>query len=205
MTKNTRDKDARALNLIRNKLIHEGVSPTLAEINKLTGGKSPRSASLILDRLEKANLIKRLNGKVISTTFDKPASISTVNIPLVGSIPCGMPMLAEENIETYIPISTTLAQKGSKYFLLRAIGDSMDRAGINNSDLLLIRKQETADNGNKVVALINDEATVKIFEKRGNLIILHPKSNNKNHQPIILTSDCIIQGVVVEILPKDIY
>jgi repressor LexA len=81
----------------------------------------------------------------------------------------------------------------------------MDLVGINSGDLLLIRKQNTAENGDKVVALINDEATVKIFEKSGDMVILKPNSTNKEHKPIILTDNLIIQGIVQNVLPADLY
>lgn len=205
MNKNTRDKDISVLKFIRNTFINSGTGPSLREINEVTGGKSPRSASIILDRLEKDGFIKRQNGKIISIAFEKPNSVSTINIPLVGAVPCGAPMLAEQNIETYIPVSTALAKKGSNYFLLRATGDSMNLAGINDKDILLVRQQETADNGEKVVALIDEEATVKILEKKDGVVILRPKSSNTSHMPIVLSNNCQIQGVVVAVLPSDLY
>ena len=205
MNKNTRDKDISVLKFIRNTFINSGTGPSLREINEVTGGKSPRSASIILDRLEKDGFIKRQNGKIISIAFEKPNSVSTINIPLVGAVPCGAPMLAEQNIETYIPVSTALAKKGSNYFLLRATGDSMNLAGINDKDIILVRQQETADNGEKVVALIDEEATVKILEKKDDVVILRPKSSNSSHKPIVLSNNCQIQGVVVAVLPSDLY
>lgn len=205
MNKNTRDKDISVLKFIRNTFINSGTGPSLREINEVTGGKSPRSASIILDRLEKDGFIKRENGKIISIAFEKPNSVSTINIPLVGAVPCGVPMLAEQNIETYIPVSTALAKKGSNYFLLRATGDSMNLAGINDKDILLVRQQETADNGEKIVALIDEEATVKILEKKDGVVILRPKSSNTSHMPIVLSNNCQIQGVVVAVLPSDLY
>ena len=205
MNKNTRGKDISVLKFIRNTFINSGTGPSLREINEVTGGKSPRSASIILDRLEKDGFIKRQNGKIISIAFEKPNSVSTINIPLVGALPCGAPMLAEQNIETYIPVSTALAKKGSNYFLLRATGDSMNLAGINDKDILLIRQQETADNEEKVVALIDEEATVKILEKKDGVVILRPKSSNTSHKPIVLSNNCQIQGVVVAVLPSDLY
>jgi repressor LexA len=205
MNKNTRGKDISVLKFIRNTFINSGTGPSLREINEVTGGKSPRSASIILDRLEKDGFIKRQNGKIISIAFEKPNSVSTINIPLVGAVPCGAPMLAEQNIETYIPVSTALAKKGSNYFLLRATGDSMNLAGINDKDILLIRQQETADNEEKVVALIDEEATVKILEKKDGVVILRPKSSNTSHKPIVLSNNCQIQGVVVAVLPSDLY
>jgi repressor LexA len=81
----------------------------------------------------------------------------------------------------------------------------MNLAGINSGDLLLIRQQDTAEDNDKVVALINDEATVKVFKKANGVVVLQPKSTNKNHKPIILTDNCIIQGLVVAVLPGDLY
>ncbi|MCE9585623.1 transcriptional repressor LexA [Candidatus Nomurabacteria bacterium] len=204
MINNLSDKDKRAFALIRNKVIHYGKSPTLRQINEVTGGKSPRSASLVIDRLVLSGLIKK-NGRdmMLANTYQE-SSVSTIDVPLVGSVSCGVPVFAEENIQTYIPVSVKLAKKGSEYFFLRAFGDSMNEAGINSGDLLLIRQQDTAESGDKVVALINDEATVKIFEKTRDAIILRPKSNNKIHKPIILTTNCMIQGVVVAVLPEDL-
>jgi len=80
----------------------------------------------------------------------------------------------------------------------------MDKAGINSGDLLLVRQQNAAENGEKVVALINDEATVKILEKTDGAIILRPRSSNKEHKPIVLTDNFMIQGVVVAILPENL-
>ncbi len=200
------EKDKRAFAFIRNEIINYGKAPSLREINEITGGKSPRSASLVIDRLVKEGLIIKKGREIIlANTIQSSNSISTVDIPLVGSISCGSPMLAEENIETYIPVSISLAKKGSTYFFLRATGDSMNLAGINSGDLLLIKQQSTANNGDKVVALINDEATVKFFERTKDAVILRPKSNKSIYKPIILTNNCIIQGVVIAVLPADIH
>jgi repressor LexA len=120
----------------------------------------------------------------------------------VGTVTCGVPMLAEQNIEAMIPVSTSLIRAGHRYFLLRAQGDSMDKAGINDGDLLLIKQQQTADNGDKVVALVDDEATVKEFHRSNNIVRLVPRSSNLKHQQTIVTQDLQIQGIVVEVIPK---
>lgn len=205
MHNNLSDKDKKAFALIRSKIIHYGESPSLREINGVTGGKSPRSASLVVDRLIEAGLIKKSGRALILVNSQPSNSVNTVDVPLVGAVACGMPMLAEENIQTYISVSTELARKGSTYFLLRAMGDSMNLAGINTGDLLLIRQQETAETGDKVVALINDEAILKSFERVAGAVVLRPKSSNKSHKPIVLTDNCQIQGVVVAVLPADLY
>jgi repressor LexA len=201
------DKDKKAFTFIRNTIIHRGESPTLKEINATTGGKSPRSASIVIDRLVNAGLLKKYGRKIrLSTPFtESQTPITTVKIPLIGSVPCGTPMFAEQNIEAYIPVSTALAKKGSQYFLLRASGNSMDRAGIQDGDILLVRQQHIANTGDKVVALIDDEATVKFFEQTPDAVILRPRSTNPDHRAIILTNNCQIQGVVVAVLPPDLY
>lgn len=123
-----------------------------------------------------------------------------INIPVLGNVACGYPLFAEENIETEISISTKLIRKDKKYFILRASGNSMNKANIDDGDLVLIRKEQTAENGDRVVALIDDEATIKEFKNNGDHIILLPKSTNKEHQPIILTRDFKIQGIVESII-----
>src|SRR3989344_5497906 len=98
-------------------------------------------------------------------------------------------MLAEENIEGFVAVSTAIVRAGAKYFLLRASGDSMNLAGIDDGDLVLVRQQATAQNGDRVVALIDDEATIKEYRHAGNAIILQPRSSNHEHTPIILTEN----------------
>ena len=205
------ESDKRIYALIRNRIIHGEDIPTLSEINTVTGKSSPRSAVLVLDRLEIAGLIKRKGRKIrlVSMGLEDNQSVSTVDIPLLGCVAAGIPIFAEENVEATIPVTTAIALPGSKYFLLRVVGDSMNLATvrglkIEDKSIVLVRQQPTAENGEKVVALINDEATVKILEQKGNVVILRPKSSNKDHRPIILTDNCVIQGVVVAVLPSDI-
>ena len=121
----------------------------------------------------------------------------TVEVPLVGTAACGMPLLAEENLEGYLPVSTGLARLPHKYFLLRVVGDSMNLTGIEDGDLVLVRQQPTAENGDRVVALVDGEATVKELYRTEQAVILKPRSKSKRHKPIILTSDFLIQGVVI--------
>jgi repressor LexA len=111
-----------------------------------------------------------------------------------------MPTFAEENIETEISISTKLIKNDKKYFILRASGDSMNKSNIDDGDLVLIRKEQTAEDGDRVVALIDDEVTIKKFKNNTDHIVLLPKSTSKEHQPIILTRDFKIQGIVESII-----
>ncbi len=192
-------KARQALRHIRNSLMHTGKLPSVRDLMVVMNYKSPRSAMLLLNDLEENGFLEKKQDGSFRLIKDMKTGIvaRTVSVPLVGSIPCGSPLLAEENLEAMIQVSISLAKPGSKYFLLRAMGDSMDQAGINNGDLVLIKQQSIADNGQRIVALIDDEATVKEYQRKGNIVTLMPRSNNPIHKPIILTEDFQIQGIVV--------
>jgi len=121
---------------------------------------------------------------------------------LIGTVACGIPILAEENYQGKISVSTKLIEPGYKHFILKAKGDSMNQKGINDGDLVLVRQQITAKEGDTVVALIDDEAAIKEFHYAKNFIILRPRSSNPVHKPIILTNDFQIQGIVVATIPN---
>ncbi|MBA4321086.1 MAG: repressor LexA [Flavobacterium sp.] len=198
-------KQADAIRYIRNWLMHKGKTPSVRELMTALGYKSPRSAALIIEELtQKGILGKRSNGELqlIKDIDADSVHAHTVDTPLIGMVTCGMPILAQENIEGYIPVSVSLAKPGFKYFLLRAKGDSMNKAGINDGDLILVRQQSTAQNGDIVVALIDDKATVKEFQHNKNCIVLMPRSSNKNHKPIILNENFQVQGVAVTTIPN---
>jgi len=199
-------KEAETIRIIRNYLMKFGRTPSVRNIQDELGYKSPRSVSLILERLIQLSIIDKDNeGRIRLAKFEiydeGNENARTINIPLVGTVACGSPIFAEENIEAEIPVSTKLIDTANKYFLLKAQGDSMNLSGINDGDLVLIKQQFTAENGNEVVALIDDEATIKVFQRKDDIIVLKPNSTNKIHQPIILTSDFRIQGIVVTVIP----
>ncbi len=198
-------KQIEAIRHIRNWLMYRGHTPSIRELMTDLGYKSPRSVQDILEQLQEKSVIKKFEDgdyQLIRDLDFGSMHAQTVNVPIAGAVACGAPMLAEENIEGYIHISTSLAKPGSKYYLLHAQGDSMDQAKINNGDLVLIKQQPTANEGDKVVALIDGEATIKEFHRHQDMIILKPKSSNKKHKPIILTDDFQIQGVVVATVPN---
>jgi repressor LexA len=192
-------KELEAIKVMRDSLVSKGKLPSFRELMVSLGYKSPRSSSQIFDRLESKGFIKRKkNGSFqFNDVLENSEHAQTVNIPLVGTVACGTPIFAEENIEAMIPVSSKLANPNVKHFLLRAKGDSMNKAGINDGDLVLVRKQDYADSGNWVVALIDDGATIKELSVSENAIILKPCSTNSIHKPIILNRDFKIQGVVV--------
>jgi len=185
-----------------------GVPPTVRELQKFCNFASPRSVLQFLDVLEGQGLIERGGGarnirilRVPDPVTDRSRAV-TVPVPIVGTVAAGLPILAEENIEGYIPVSTGLATPPNRYFLLRVSGDSMNRAGIQDGGLVLVRQQPSADVGNRVVALINDEATVKRLASRGDVVVLEPESDNPAHKPIILDENFQVQGVVVTTIEK---
>lgn len=198
--------ERKALRIIRNWFLHKGRNPSIRELAKEMSFGSTRSSLLLVNRLiDKKMLLRKDNGslRIIGGLDADKAMAKTVDVPLVGVVSCGAPILAEENIEAYYPVSIGLAHMGSHYFLLRASGDSMNKAGINDGDLVLIRQQANAEEGQKVVALIDDEATVKIIRFTPDAVILEPRSSNKTHKPIILSRDFQIQGVVVATVPQN--
>lgn len=199
------EKELRLLRQIRNSIVHDRQSPSIRKLGDLLGYPSPRSVAVLIEQLKrKGILLRKKNGTlwILKDTEDNNMRAKTLDVPLVGSISCGIPIFAEENIEAMIPVSQKLAHPPHRYFLLRAKGDSMNQKGINDGDLVLIRQQQTANNGDSVVALIDDEATIKELWRTKDAIILKPRSHNKKHQPIILHEDFEIQGVVVTTIPK---
>jgi len=205
MFNEVKSKELEAIRIIRNYLYDIGKMPSTRELMRALEYKSPRSASVILNNLEKKGILfKKDNGRYQLMDFELPNNFGTreqtVQVPLLGSVACGLPIFAEVNIDAKVPISVKLLRKGHKYFLLRAKGDSMNDVGINDGDLVLIRQQQHAENGDQVVALIDDEATIKEYHHKGNLVVLKPRSKSNKYQPIILSDEFRIQGVVEAVI-----
>ena len=202
---NLTPKELEAVRHIRNYVAHYGRTPSVRELMRELKYKSPRSVQDLLEKLEEKKVVKRTKTGSIQLKNDPESSSShaqTINVPIVGTVSCGTPIWAEENIESFVAVSTAIAKSGTKYFLLHASGDSMNKAGINDGDLVLVKQQSSAQNGDKVVALIDDKATIKEYKHAGNTIILQPKSTNHEHAPIILTEDFQIQGIVENVIPN---
>ena len=207
MQNSVSNKELAALRVMRDFLMKHGKMPSVRELMKEMDYKSPRSAAVIFQNLIDKNILKKKDDgsiQFIQYEFNdnETTSVQTVKIPLLGAIACGLPILAEENIEAMIAVSTKLAKPTNKYFLLQAKGDSMNEKGINDGDLVLVKQQNSAGNGDMVVALIDDEATIKELRINDDNVILLPRSSNKIHTPIILSRDFIVQGVVISTIPK---
>jgi len=198
-------KELELVKELRNWFMQKGYSPSVRDLQGILGYKSPRSITILLDRMKEKGLIYRdeNNNLRINEGFKGDISaVSTVDVPVIGIVSCGAPILAEENIRAKIPIDTSIARPPHQYYILEAKGDSMNLAEINDGDLVLIRQQQTAKEGDNVVALINEEATIKEFRRSGNFVVLKPHSTNPDHKPIILTGNLMIQGVVVTVIPR---
>ena len=202
----TEKKDLKGYAFIRNQVVHTGVTPSLREIGRAVGYSSPRSVQLMLGRLQKRGLVRYSDGVIKLSPRKTPVmGERTVEVPLVGSVACGLPSLAEQDPEALIELSTRIARPGHTYFLLRAQGTSMNKSDIDDGDLVLVRQQSIADENEKVVALINDDATIKHFHRERDVIVLKPNSTDKRHKPIVVSEEFIIQGVVVATLPANLY
>ena len=120
------DKELQALRFLRNAIVHGGRTPSVRDLARALGYKSPRTAILVLQALAEKGWVRRKADGTLQLRKDLPEGedhARTIGVPLVGSVACGLPLLAEENTEAFIPVSISLARPGNNYFLLRATGD----------------------------------------------------------------------------------
>ena len=175
-----------------------GYPPTIREVGFRFGIRSTKGVVDHLTALERKGYIRRGLGKSRALEFMHLEREEAANrVPLVGRVAAGQPLLAEENIEERVIIDPSF-RKGGDEFLLRVNGDSMIEAHIADGDWILVRPAEEAKNGEIIVALIGDEATVKRFQRKGNRIELHPE--NETMEPILVDpsdGDFRIVGKVV--------
>lgn len=191
------------LNFIKSELFHKGYPPSVREIGKAVGLSSSSTVHAHLAQLEAKGYIRRDPTKpraievldVYNNDFPKK---QIANVPVIGKITAGEPILAVENIQDTFPVPVDFLGNG-EFFILTVSGDSMIEAGINDGDYVIIRKQSHCQNGDIVAALIEDEATIKRFYKEKNWIRLQPE--NRSMDPII-TSDVIILGKLVGLYRK---
>ena len=189
--------------------------PTVREVCHALGLSSPSTVHVHLKALEEKGLIKRdpLKSRSISLTYPlegssvqassvpdvvQPSFSKIVNVPLVGDVAAGVPILAEENITDTISLPTDIVGDAPS-FLLSVRGESMIEAGINDGDYVVVKEQPVANNGDIVVAIIDDGATVKRFYKEKDHIRLQPE--NSSMDPII-TTNCSIAGKVVAVFRR---
>lgn len=195
-------KQKQILEYMKSEVREKGYPPSVREICDAVGLKSTSTVHGHLSRLEKKGLIRRDPTKpraieILDTFYDAPQR-EFVHVPIIGSIAAGTPILAEENIEDTFPIPVDYVHNDT-VFMLRVKGKSMIEAGIFDRDLILVRQQNDAINGDIVVALIEDFATVKTFYREKDFIRLQPE--NSAMSPIIV-KDVLILGKVIGLFRK---
>jgi repressor LexA len=199
------EKQKKVLGWIRESVNLTGQAPTVRELQFKVGCAAPMGVVSHLNALETKGYIRKIDGKargivVVSDEAGK-APDEMVQVPLVGNVACGMPIWAEEMIEEWIPLSTKLVGQTQDVFMLRAKGDSMNLAGIDDTDFIVFKKQNTALPGDKVVVLIGTEATVKRIKFEKDRVVFEPVSSNKEHKVIVpRPGTFMIQGKVIGVI-----
>lgn len=191
----------RILEVIRDSMMKRNYAPSMREIGEAVGLSSTASVSHQLNKLEMLGYISRdpRRPRTIDLLGDEPAEIirpDSAIVPLVGRIAAGIPITADQNVEDVFTLPRQLVGQGD-LFLLKVVGDSMVDAAICDGDWVVVRQQQTADNGDIVAALIEDEATVKTFKQRDGHTWLLPR--NSAFEPI-LGDQAVILGKVVAVL-----
>ena len=189
-------KQEEILEYIKNEILKRGFPPAVREICQAVGLKSTSSVHSHLESLEKNGYIRRDPTKpraieILDDSFQMVRR-EMVNVPIIGTVAAGQPILAEQNIEGYFPVPAEL-MPNEQSFILKVKGESMINAGILNGDSVIVQRQSTAHNGEMVVALVDDSATVKTFYKEDGYYRLQPE--NDTMEPIIV-EDCQILGTV---------
>lgn len=189
------EKQMQIYKFIKSYINEKSYPPSVREICAAVGLSSTSTVHGHLERLEKKGLIKRDPTKPRTIEIvEKDVKKEMINIPVLGTITAGLPILAEENIEDVFPLPIEHVRSNKELFMLHVKGDSMIEAGIHNGDLAIIEKTNYAENGSIVVALIDNEATLKRFFKEKDHIRLQPE--NSTMSPI-LVDNCTIIGKLV--------
>lgn len=180
---------------VENYISENGYAPTVRDICRDLKVKSTATAHSYLNRLSERGLIKKAEDKKRALSVNQQISRG---VPLIGTVTAGMPIFATENYEDYYTLPKEF-NANEDTFILRVKGDSMINAGILHGDKIVVKKQETAENGEIAVVLIDDSATVKRFYKKDNKIVLHPENDAYSD---IIVDDAIILGVVEGLIRK---
>lgn len=183
------------LSFIRERIKSHGYPPSVREIGAAVGLKSSSTVHAHLVQLEEKGLLKKDPSKpraIIPIDLDRKEDPAVTSLPVVGRVAAGTPILAEQNIDNYLPVPDDFLVSGT-HFILQVSGESMIEAGILDSDYVIVRQQPDAADGEIVVALIENEATVKRLYKKNGYVELHPE--NSAMEPIVTTQVQIVGKV----------
>ena len=189
-------KQQEILDYMKDEILTKGFPPSVREICAAVNLKSTSSVFSHLEKLEKNGYIRRDPTKprtieILDDNFNMTRR-EVVSVPVVGSVAAGQPLLAIQNIDSYFPIPAEYVPKGET-FMLRVKGESMIEAGILDGDTIIVQRTNTARDGEMIVALVEDSATVKTFYKKADHIVLHPENSSMDD---IIVPDCQILGKV---------
>ena len=204
MSKKGEDKQQKILMFVNDYMRENGYPPSIREICQGVGLSSTSTVHAHLETLRKNGLLEKADSKSRGIRLKNPADDivgenDIVNVPVLGKVAAGSPILATENLERTFPIPADFAGTHCQSFMLKVKGESMIEAGIFDGDYIIVNQQSVANNGEIVVALIDDEATVKTFYKEKDYIRLQPE--NSSMDPIIVTEVAIL-GKVVGLIRK---
>lgn len=197
-------KQQRVLNVVRDYLYKENRSPTLEQLRASLGFSSLRTVTQYLDILErKGYIVRRKNAARNIELRNVDGAWGTVSIPVIANVGCDdLSVFAQQEADEFLEVDKRIVdEEDGDIVAVRAIGDSMNDAGINTGDYVLIRFTDQVETGDRVAAIVNDMVTVKRLEKRDGMTILWPQSKDPKFKPIILKEDFKIAGKVLCIIP----
>ncbi len=187
------ENQQKILDYIRSEIENQGYPPSVREICAAVGLKSTSTVHAHLNTLEKRGLIRRDSSKTRAMELNDNSVSRGRSVPLVGKVTAGLPILAVQNIEEYITLPQDMA-RGDDVFCLRVQGDSMIDIGILSGDIIVVRSRNSAENGEVVVAMVEDEATVKRIFYEKNRVRLQPE--NRTMEPIYAPSAQVLGKVI---------
>ncbi len=185
-------------NYIARSITDNGFAPSVRDIESALGFKSTSTVHMYINRLEELGLIRKADGKSRALSLTGVSPTGANKVPVLGKVTAGMPILAEENFDGYVDFATDGRHlEISNLFALRVTGTSMTGVGIMDGDFVIVDRRNYAENGDIVVALIEDEATVKTFYKENGHFRLQPE--NPEYAPIIVNDASVIGKVVASV------
>lgn len=200
-------KQAKLLSFIKKFDEEYGRSPTIRELCNRMDTKWPNAVYELLNTLEsKGYIVRRKNAKrniELRHSNASGSSVQTVTIPVIASVGCdSLDVVADEHYDEAIEVDKSLVRDKGRVVVVRAVGDSMNDAHIDDGDYILIQLTQDVEVGNQVVAIVGDMVTVKILDRQNGFTVLRPKSTDPKYKPIVLREDFKITGKVIGVIPN---